>query len=115
MHQIKRCERYNLVDPGRPGLDEQVEGGGDECEADVLHHLGLVRGHGDGAFLEINLKHQNLKFQDQAQQFLFPPRFSKIKSRWSYIKKFSKFKSVKVYSRAPLEQRSVVFTLTLLM
>ena len=102
MHQIKRCEKYNLVDPGRPGLDEQVEGGGDKGEADVLHNLGLVRGHGDGALLEINLKHKNLKFQDQAQQFLFPP-FSKIKSRWSYIKKFPKFKSVKVDSRALVE------------
>ena len=72
MHQIKRCEQYNLVDPGRPGLDEQVEGGGDECEADVLYHLGLVRGHGDGAFLEINLKHQKFKFQAPVA-ILVPP------------------------------------------
>ena len=47
-----------LINPGRPGLDEQVEGGGDEGEADVLDNLGLVRGNGDGALLQINLKHQ---------------------------------------------------------
>ena len=51
-------EKNYLIDPGRPGLDEQVEGGGDEGEADVLDNLGLVRGNGDGALLQINLKHQ---------------------------------------------------------
>ena len=43
---------------GRPGLDQEVEGGGDEGEANVLDNLRLVRGNGDGALLQINLKHQ---------------------------------------------------------
>ena len=51
-------EKNYLIDPGRPGLDEQVKGGGDEGEAYVLDNLGLVRGNGDGALLQINLKHQ---------------------------------------------------------
>ena len=40
---------------GRPGLDQEVEGGGDEGEADVLHHLGLVRRHRDRPLLQVHL------------------------------------------------------------
>ena len=39
-----------------PGLDQQVERGRDEGEADVLDHLGLVWRNGDGPLLEINLQ-----------------------------------------------------------
>ena len=41
---------------GRPGLDQEVEGGGDEGEADVLHHLGLVRRHRDRPLLQVHLR-----------------------------------------------------------
>ena len=38
-----------------PGLDQQVEGGGDECEANVLDNLGLLRGNSDRPLLQIDL------------------------------------------------------------
>ena len=41
---------------GRPGLDQEVEGGGDEGKADVLHHLGLVRRHRDRPLLQVHLR-----------------------------------------------------------
>ena len=44
-----------LLNLGRPGLDQEVEGGGDEGEADVLHHLGLVRRHRDRTLLQVHL------------------------------------------------------------
>ena len=47
-----------LLHLGRPGLDQQVQRGRDEGEADVLDHLGLVRGDGDGPLLEVNLQCQ---------------------------------------------------------
>ena len=47
--------RY-LLYLGRPGLDQEVEGGGDEGEADVLHHLGLVRRHRDRTLLQVHLR-----------------------------------------------------------
>ena len=40
---------------GRPGLDQEVEGGGDEGEADVLDNLGLLGGHRDGPLLQVDL------------------------------------------------------------
>ena len=45
-----------LLNLGRPGLDQEVEGGGDEGEADVLHHLGLVRRHRDRPLLQVHLR-----------------------------------------------------------
>ena len=47
---------HYLLYLGRPGLDQEVEGGGDEGEADVLHHLGLVRRHRDRPLLQVHLR-----------------------------------------------------------